>query len=132
MTAPPDTRDMVLAFGFETARAIARADGNLAVAELREIESRFPRAELVSRGLIADNQLTPRFGHAYNLALTKLKSLLSESEKLALAEAFFGICRADAEIDGREIKVIVDSMRALGVSKADLAKYMRLRIVSKP
>jgi uncharacterized tellurite resistance protein B-like protein len=124
----PDKQEMLLAFGFETARSIARADGRVDALEVSSIERHFPRAALLERRLLTDEGPTARFGEAYNLALAKLKTLLSAQEKRALAEAFFEVCRSDAAIDGGEVQAVIAAMAALGVSKADLALLMRDRI----
>jgi uncharacterized tellurite resistance protein B-like protein len=120
---------MVLAFGFETARAIVQADGRTASSEIERVDRRFSRSRLKERGLLdEEGRPTASFGAAYNLALSRLKTLLNDDEKLELAEAFFAICQADSAVDPLEVRVIADAMRVLGVSREQLARYMRDKI----
>ena len=128
MATAPDKEDMILAFGFETARAIVQADGRAASSEIERIDRRFSRRRLQERGLLDEGGATAAYGAAYNVALAKLKTLLSDHEKLELAEAFFEICRADSNVDPLEVRVIVDAMRVLGVSREQLAHYIRDKI----
>lgn len=128
----PDKQDMILAFGYETAREIVYSDGSVHSSELLDVTQRFPKALLEERGLITNGAPTPRFGLAYNLAVAKLRSMMSDAEKLEMAQALFEICSADESVDPEEIKIILRAMGILGVTKAELAEYLRIRIKTVP
>ena len=124
----PDKQDMVLAVGYETARESVRSGGLVHSAEIADIARRFPKELMERRGLMLNGALTGHFGLSYNLAQAKLRSLMTSSEKMEMAQALFEICSADDSVDPGEITIIIRAMAVLGVSKADLADYMRIRI----
>lgn len=126
----PDKHDMMLAFGYATAREVALVDGELGAEETWDLGRRFPVSELTARGLVADGVPTARFGAAYNLAQARLRTLMTDAEKLEMAQALFEVCSADEHVDPREIAIIVRAMSALGVSQAQLATYVRARVRS--
>ena len=80
----PDKQDMILAFGYETAREIVHSDGSIHSAELLDVTKRFPREVMEGRGLIANGEPTGRFGQAYNLAVAKLRTIKTDSNLLLL------------------------------------------------
>jgi len=128
----PDKQDMILAFGYETAREIVYSDGSVHSSELLDVTQRFPRDVMEQRGLIADGSPTPRFGQAYNMAVAKLRSVMTDGEKLEMAQALFEISSADESVDPEEIKIILRAMGILGVTKGELAEYLRIKIKSTP
>lgn len=124
---PPTKEDMLLAFGYETARNIVASDGVARSSELSDLDRRFPAERMQARGLLDGGTRTPRFGEAYNLALSQLRSLLEEGEKLQLAQAFFEICSADDSVEAAEVDVIVRAMAVVGLDKAKLVQYLKER-----
>lgn len=126
-SSPPDKQDMILAFGYETARTIVSSDGEVAASERADMARRFPAETMQARGLLAAGQPTARFGEAYNMALAKLRTLLTEDEKLELAQTLFEVCKADQSVEAVEVEVIVKALKTLGVDRARLAKHLRDR-----
>lgn len=125
---PPDKQQMMLAFGYATAREVALADGHLDANEAWDLCQRFPLSQLIAHGLYAKGEPTARFGEAYNLAQVRLGPLMTDAEKLEMAQALFEVCSADSRIDPLEVQVVVRAMQALGVDRAQLAEYMRRRV----
>ena len=114
------------AFELRVVHMVMTADEVVDQAEMDFIEGVFPPDEIDRAGFLdrSENRFTRRFGKAIGSAPEMLAQWLSEEEKLDMLRLFFKASEADGSVDPRELSVIVQAGRMLGLGQQDLVPFL--------
>ena len=112
---------MRLVFAEHFARRIVEADGVVHEDEEQFLETVFPELMLRRMGLV-DHALRSEW---YAEAVKCLPSKLGHHDKLAMIGLFFSACYSDGSLDAREMRVLKEAGEILGLTKAEVVKYLQ-------
>lgn len=121
-----DLDELKMAFELRVVHMVMTADETVHPAELEFIETVFPPEQLDAHGFLdrSENRFTRRFGKAIQAAPDALAQWLSPEDKVEMLRLFFKASEADGEVDPRELSVIVQAGRMLGVPQDDLVPHL--------
>lgn len=125
--------ELKTAFELRVVHMVMTADEVVHAEELEFLESVFPPEDLDVHGFLdrADNRFTRRFGKAIAAAPEALSQWLSTDEKLDMLRLFFRASDVDGEVDPRELSVIVQAARMLGLGQEELIPTLSRMIGSR-
>ena len=114
------------AFELRIVHMVMTADEVVDQAEMDFIEGVFPPDEIDRAGFLdrSENRFTRRFGKAVQSAPDALSQWLSDEEKLDMMRLFFKASEADGSVDPRELSVIVQAGRMIGVGQESLVPFL--------
>ncbi|NCG20246.1 MAG: hypothetical protein GWP91_14650 [Rhodobacterales bacterium] len=110
-----------LAFAAKVTQRVVEADGAVGDSERDFLARTFPEDQLKALWL---DDLALREALARQ-AEQELADLLGYHEKLGLLSTFFAACHADGKVDVRELRVLREASRTLGLENADVVKYLQ-------
>lgn len=118
--------ELKTAFELRVVHMVMTADEVVRAKEMEFLESVFPPEDLDAHGFLdrSDNRFTRRFGKAIGAAPDALSQWLSTDEKLDMLRLFFRASEADGEVDPRELSVIVQAARMLGLDQEELIPHL--------
>ena len=115
-----------VAFAVHEAKRIVDADGILDVGEIELLVLAFPNPWLRTCGFLDERtRLTPACEAAYHEALEVLPRSLSLEQKLELVTLFHRTCMVDGELHERELQLLLEAARRLGVPGPALREHLR-------
>jgi hypothetical protein len=107
-----------LAFVFDYARRIVKADGAESYEEFKMLGAAFPRPLLEQAHFLdEDGMLAPAFRDHRDMAHQLLPQHLSDDEKAEMIELLFQASAIDA-VDAAEIAIVEEAGAALGLDEA--------------
>jgi len=110
-----------LAFALHFSQRIIEADGVVRQGEQAFMSSVFPD-ELIFRLGLSDPAVQAEYLAA---ARTGLSGQIGHHDKLGLIGLFFSACYSDGSLDAREMRVLKDAGEWLGLTRAEVVKYLR-------
>ncbi len=125
--------ELKTAFELRIVHMVMTADEIVHRGEMDFLEGVFPPDEIDAHGFLdrTENRFTRRFGKAVQAAPEALSQWLSADEKLDMLRLFFKACEADGEVDPRELSVIVQAARMLGLSQEELVPHLSRMVGSR-
>ena len=115
-----DILKMKYAFAFCFVKRIVWADEILVESEKAYIEEWFPKTLFYALGLHTQEDLD----RYYQLAYTRISSLLSKDEKKEVFGLLLGACVADDYLDFREFSILDEAAKLLEISNQHMFELM--------
>ena len=113
--------ELETAFALRVVHMVMTADEVVTDGEMEFLEGVFPPEVIHDKGYIdpSENLFTRRFSRAIEAAPDALSQWLSEDQKRSMIALFFKACEADGEVDPRELGVVTQAARMLGLSQEE-------------
>jgi len=131
VTAEDFTLDeLVTALSLRVIHMIMAADEIVRPEEVAFLHDMFPAEVLEGTGFVDldDGMFTQRFAEAIEAAPGAVQCELGKHERLGLLDLFFRACEADGDVDPREVGVVLQGARMLGLAHADVVAHLNVLI----
>ncbi len=130
--------ELTVAFELRVVHMITTADEEVHPAEVAFLEQVFRADQLSAYGFLDtdDNRFTQRFSRAIEAAPAVLAHELDDDDKLEMMRFFFSACEADGQVDPREMSVVVQAARQIGMDQralvAHLSRLVGRHVIDRP
>lgn len=113
--------ELETAFALRVVHMVMTADEVVTDEEMEFLEGVFPPEVIHEQGYIdpSENLFTRRFARAIDAAPAALEQWLSDDQKRSMIALFFKASEADGEVDPRELGVVTQAARMLGLSQEE-------------